>query len=148
MQEECKVCKGSNCNNARRFVECANCTSSVECGALLTTRAARTKICPEYRDQCFTYIGKQGIERGCLSVKTEEFQEKCRGDEDKCDICVDLVDRVECNRKPFHLEFCVDCDASKDMFCRERPSLFRNKICNSVKSDAREGCYLRMVSFE
>lgn len=141
------MCKGTNCNNAQGLMACATCKSSVDCGPLSDKRVGRPSVCKEYRDKCYTFIGREGVERGCVSSKPENFQEKCLNNPDKCNICVDPLNPRGCNREKFDLEFCVDCDSTKNKdMCEKRPTLFRNYICNGFFSSEKQGCYLSIVS--
>lgn len=143
--DECKTCDDSNdCNIRPSFTKCMDCRSTVDCA--ININVASSKTCMKYIDKCYTFIGRNGVERGCLSAQPKEFTKQCRNNPDKCDICKTKSGKTECNTKTFDdVEYCVDCDSS-DEKCKMQSFLFRDKVCNGFNSAEKEGCYLRMVS--
>lgn len=105
-----------------------------------------SKICKKYDDECFTQIGEFDILRGCLSDRSPYFEESCRKDEAKCSICSSSEEKI-CNDKPIEMELCIQCDAIEDEKCQNQPDLYKGKICNTINSTDREGCYLNTVSY-
>lgn len=105
---------------------------------------SQSKICKEYNDKCFTHIGGFEVSRGCLSDRGSHFEETCRKDEEKCSICSPTDDKC-CNDKPIASETCVECDSTKDEKCQNQPESYTGKICSTISSTDKEGCFLNTV---
>lgn len=140
---KCKTCVGSKCNSEPAFSSCLTCKSSFDCAVSTKGKSTKATVCKAYADECFTFIGKRGVERGCLATKPKEFVEDCRKNPDKCNVCKTPSGRRECNSKIFDVEYCAECDSSVDM-CAKQPGFFRDTMCDGFLSNEKEGCYLRI----
>lgn len=142
---KCKTCTGSKCNSEPSFSMCLTCKSSFDCAVSTKGKLTKSTMCKAYGDECFTFIGKSGVERGCLATKPKDFITGCRNNPDKCDLCKTPKGRKECNSLTFDVEYCAECDPSVDM-CKKQPGFFRDTMCNGFSSNEKEGCYLRVVN--
>lgn len=147
----------SNCNSRTSFAKCLECQTSDDLECAINPQKVESKVCKNYNDQCFTYIGKTEIFRGCLMERNLNFLsntsliDHCRSNTHKCERC-DTFDEHGCNNRTIPVETCVECDSEKDPRCREYPQDFKNKVCNSFKIHSSDsvshitGCYLSIVS--
>lgn len=86
---------------------------------------------------------KTSIERGCLLEQESQFIQLCRTFPEKCEICTS-EDGSVCNRRTLEIGTCVECDSGKDKKCVDKPEAFAHRLCGSVGSTMKEGCYLRI----
>lgn len=142
---ECKSCIGTNCNSRINFGKCLYCDSAANPNCAINTTSIDNKICKNYNDECFVFIDKTSIKRGCLQELDSEFQDQCISNETKCETCTS-DDNSVCNTRLFVLERCVECDTETDEKCRDEPELYVNKICNTIEVTPRKGCYLKIVN--
>lgn len=145
---ECKTCLGSNCNTEKSFKKCLYCTTADgwECAA--KPQGIKSKTCKTYNSDCFTYIGIQGVSRGCIDDESTTFANICKENPNKCSIC-NTDDGNGCNDEKILLDHCVECDSRTGDKCRENPDLYGNKICTDMKTVSQkvyEFCYMRVVS--
>ncbi|XP_055309662.1 uncharacterized protein LOC129573299 [Sitodiplosis mosellana] len=145
--EECKVCHKSNCNSRLSFTKCLKCTTFDDRQCAINPELAPTKgwsrICENYDDQCFTYIERFGVSRGCKLEKEPPFIDNCQNDPNKCEIC-NTLHGFGCNDRIITMETCVECDSDTDMHCYERPHEFQDKVCSGLETEDRLGCYLQV----
>lgn len=141
---ECKICMGPNCNSKKYFESCLTCSSQDDPNCVINPVTIHSKMCKRYGDECYTFIGKVGVSRGCFHEMGDDFQKQCRNDKNKCEVCTSDVDSA-CNNKTIIMETCADCDTEKDERCRDHPELFFDKICSTMQSETREGCFLSIV---
>lgn len=147
--DECKTCVGPNCNSAKSFASCLSCTTANnnwKCAS--DALNSKSKICKPYTDDCFTYIGRGNVSRGCMSDQSTEFKSTCEESPDKCAICR-ATGEGSCNNKTIFAERCIECDSKNGDQCKENPELYKGKICNKISTptySCRSSCYLRLVS--
>lgn len=141
--DECKICSGSNCNTRQFFERCLRCKSENNPQCVINPQTIESYVCKNYTDHCYMEIGKFGVTRDCLSDKDTKFAE-CQNEKDKCEVCT-TQDGNACNNRVISMETCSECDSTKDEKCRDEPDLYRNKICSTISSTDREGCYLKKV---
>lgn len=150
--DECKVCTGPKCNSRSSFVKCLNCNSTDDRQCATNPESINSKFCENYDDQCFTYISRSHISRGCLIEKGHhyspngQFSTHCSKYPLKCGMC-NTSDGNGCNNRTIIMEACVDCNSLVDSRCHEEPHLFKDKICSTLRMDDRPGCYLSVVGF-
>lgn len=142
---QCKTCIGSNCNSKLQFNRCLVCSTNIDHQCAIDPNSARSDICKNYNDECFTYIEKFGISRGCVSEPNYPYWE-CENDPDKCAMCI-TTDEKECNDQKIIMETCVECDSNKSESCQNDPLDYKDKVCSGLTTTKQEGCYLRVVSF-
>lgn len=141
---ECKVCTGSNCNSRASFIKCLKChitPDDRQCA--INPQLAESVMCKNYDDQCFTFIERFNVSRGCGG---HPFITACQADPNKCEVC-DTFDENGCNNRIITMETCVECDSLIDKQCHEEPHLFKDKVCSGLKTIDRLGCYLSVVSY-
>lgn len=145
--DECKVCAEINCNSKPSFVKCLSCHRSKDPQCAINPQDANRKICKSYNDQCFTYIQRFDITRGCVNEKGDSFIEQCNKDPNKCAICLSETEVNGCNNQVIKMETCLECDSDIDPRCRDDPEVFQDKICSHLIPANQAGCYLKVVRF-
>lgn len=141
----CKTCNSSNCNTRDYFDRCLTCDSSVNPDCLDNPRLIISHDCHNYDDECFTYIGKTAVTRGCLKEQNEQFQAECRENKRKCSI-EPTPTRSDSNHNPINVDYCIECNSKTDLTCRTQAELYKDKICSDFESEVQEGCYSYQVS--
>lgn len=121
----------------------ANCTDA--------PHKHRNVVCTKYTDEmCYTRIGKNSIERGCMGDLDLVHRSECTHESNKCATCTTGTKDVACNSAKIKLENCIQCDSEKDEHCRDKPELYKDKICSKFVRFSvignREGCYVGEVS--
>lgn len=143
--DSCKTCTGLNCNSKMSFAHCFQCThaTSSECG--ISPESLTSTLCKNYVDECFTFIDKIGVMKGCLSNASGAFITQCRSNEEKCETCSTNTGNY-CNKRLIDKEeACIECDSLTDERCIKQPQEIHVKICTKMKSSPPKGCYLSKV---
>lgn len=146
----CKTCFGENCNKRKSFEKCFLCSTADDPNCAWTPKGNETKICKDYHDECFTFIGQAAISRGCLNELSQDFKRICRSDVTKCNICSSRTSGYSnCNDVIVNIEKCFECDSNNDgENCRQHPQSVTEKLCSRIDADGiskRAGCFLSMV---
>lgn len=146
----CKTCSQSKCNTRLSYEKCFQCNSTIDAGCLDMPEMGRSGVCSKYSDEmCYTRIGKDSIERGCMSDQSLVGQHECKHKSNKCSTCSTGTKDVACNNNKIKMEHCVECDSKKDEHCIDKPGLYGDKICSEFIRFStvgnREGCYVREV---
>lgn len=140
-----KYCMGTdNCNSETAFISCLACDSTVDldCISRPTISSSSIKLCNNYENSCFSYIGPRNVVRGCLNDLDWKYVTKCQGSPEKCDICSGENGLI-CNNKRYSEAKCISCNSDKDKRCRNQPELLNQKLCGLVDApDEDLGCYL------
>lgn len=144
--DECRTCIGSNCNKKQTFARCLHCDSALDPQCAINPQpSSLSKVCSAYEDECYTYISKFNVSRGCVAEQKPDFRtEECRNPQ-KCTICP-ATDRLDCNNRAIVMETCVDCDTKNGENCYDDLNTFKGKVCSDIDSKEKEGCYLSIVS--
>lgn len=144
--DECRTCSGPNCNAKQAFARCFHCDSGVDPLCAINPQASSfSKVCNAYEDQCYTYISKYNVTRGCLSEQKADFiNDECKTKR-KCAICSG-TNGLGCNDRAIVMETCVQCDTKNGEDCSDDLNTFKGKVCSEIDSTEREGCYLSIVS--
>lgn len=142
--ENCKKCIGSNCNARKDFERCLTCDSSVNEHCALNPINVETNVCEHYDDQCFSYIGKSKVTRGCLNENNNDFIMMCRANPSKCGNC-SSTNNIGCNNQIINLETCVDCDSIRDENCKLEPGKVGDSLCSVMNQEQRGGCYTSIM---
>lgn len=106
------------------------------------------KACSKYEDQCFTYISRENVIRGCLydNDASENVQRNCETDEKKCEIC---STSPACNNKVLEMQRCIECDSDEEEGdndqCRNQPQEIDDRMCDHIDPSTPKGCYLSIV---
>lgn len=144
-QNQWKYCIGNdNCNSRVTFSKCFYCNSQIDsdCISNPTVSPSSIKLCNEYDDSCFSFIGSHSVVRGCLNDLDWDSIVKCHRSPEKCDICKGENGKI-CNNKSFSAAKCISCDSKKDERCRSQPELLSQKLCGLVDAPEEDlGCYL------
>lgn len=149
-----KTCKGPKCNRKGSHTSCVVCNSTEDVICATNPSLLETQKCNDYRDQCFTLISLDEVVRGCLNEQDEQFQNECKMDREKCEICPVTTDddantttTNECNNKPVNVvDTCIECDSQIDERCRTNPDEMSEKICDKFRPSSQKACYLSIVS--
>lgn len=104
--DNCKKCKGINCNSKKIFERCLVCDLSENEHCATNPKSIETKICQQYENQCFSHIEKPNVMRGCLSDKSSDFISTCRASSANCVIC-SSTDDLGCNNETINFETSV-----------------------------------------
>lgn len=144
--DECRTCIGSNCNKKRTFARCLHCDSALDPQCAINPQASSfSKVCDAYEDECYTYISKYNVTRGCVSEQKIDFRHKECKNPKKCAICLE-TNEFGCNNRSISMETCVDCDTRNGENCYDDLNMFRGKVCSNIDSIEKQGCYLSVVS--
>lgn len=109
-----QICLGESCNSRYEIFSCLRCESmSGNDTCLSNLEQVDSVVCGKYRDECFTRITENNIERGCLSQLSKETIKECRSDPKMCSTC---DNRQNCNDLPKKHEHCYAFDSSSN--CR------------------------------
>lgn len=137
--DTCKYCFGDFCNKKPHFTRCRICDSNTngeDC--VRWPWKTQRKTCKSFLDECFTYVGEDGIvTRGCF----HEFQSnggKIEIDDNTCVLCSD--DEDGCNDKAIKPEQCITCDSKIDEFCTMNATFSSSEIC-ARKTINPLGCF-------
>lgn len=139
---ENKKCLGENCNSKKSFGKCIFCDSYDDPNCATAPNSSNSKTCERYDDDCFSFIHKYGVIRGCLGDNTQDIISKCRSNLDKCEICESNGD-FECNNSTVTPETCFECD-SENGNCSNPADDFIETWCNVLNATS-EGCYVQVV---
>lgn len=98
-------CSGSLCNSEPTIAKCVSCTQDYSSDSCVSNlKKVETKVCPSYRDKCYTRINEHNrFERGCLSETAREVRENCEVDQSKCLVC---SKKQRCNNETMTTEHC------------------------------------------
>lgn len=145
--DECRTCIGSNCNKNPTFARCLHCDSALDPQCAINPHASSfSTVCTAYVDECYTFISKFNVSRGCVSEQKAHFKnEECKNLQ-KCTIC-SATGEFNCNNRTIVMETCIDCDTKKGENCLGDLNMFKGKVCSEIDSTDKEGCYLSRVSF-
>lgn len=112
----CKVCSGDSCNKKVSFQICHVCDSKTskndEC--LRTPWKTEEMLCPNYTDECYTYVKDDIIKRGCIGDMTIPNIEDCDQNSNECKRC---SDKRSCNDIAIKTDICISCDSKTDPTC-------------------------------
>lgn len=144
-EDECKICTEDNCNKKSSFERCFHCNSTRDSTCLTALAPTKSKICKNYDDECYTRIGDFDIERGCLANQNIYLQNKCRSNKNKCSTC-HTNQSLGCNDHKIEMEYCAHCNSEDSENCRDKPELYKNKVCSQFnflgETGPRQGCYM------
>lgn len=143
---ECKTCRGENCNSESAFSKCIQCSSIYDSNCGENPMSTATVTCTEYNDECFTHIGKVELLRGCLNNQKPTFIEKVRRDPRKFSTC--NTNDGTCNNHPIKIEMCNECFTKNGDDCLNNPDLYKDRICNEMDSTEEQGCYVEFMVSE
>lgn len=137
----CKTCFGDNCNVKTAFSQCITCRSISDPNCIENYDKSSIKTCQTYDDECFVFVRKNSVKRGCLREMSPEFVSECQETymQAKCQICKN-DDGSACNIHDL-TDTCIECDSSNNIRCRNDPASIIEKIC-SAKANKSAGCYL------
>lgn len=141
---DCKICYGRNCNYRHTFQRCVSCDSrnDVKCIAIIDDRL-NTEQCVYYHDKCYTFTENNTVQRGCVGYERNGFNEMCRSQPTKCDLCQN--DGLLCNNNVIN-DMCIKCNSDIDPSCYDNPDIKDAFICSAhKKSSNSSGCYLQIT---
>lgn len=140
---EWKNCKDrDNCNSKSAFASCFKCHSTSDPGCMSGQFNGSIKICNSYEDDCFSLLGLDSAERGCLSDLKQQTIEKYRLNPKKFKICTNKFYQI-CNSDKINEAKCITCDLRKNLQCKNEPEQVSQKYCGSIDlPDEDLGCYL------
>lgn len=133
--KNCKVCLGDDCNAKIGFQRCRYCNSKESINCIRGPSGVQTKLCREYLDGCYVRVKGDEIRRGCLSELSIELRNECKS-KDVCEIC---SNRDNCNNKVIEGEFCITCDSTMNLDCKNKTSISMRKQCPLAVIQI--GCY-------
>lgn len=122
--------------------ECIQCDSKIDSKCIELLDSNHKKVCKNNDDKCFIHIGKFSIERGCSGDQSPDFIEICQNDGEKCSLC----NENNCNNHSIALETCISCNSTIDEKCQQRLDSYKGKICSTIHSNDKFGCFLSMVN--
>lgn len=144
--DECKTCDHSICNTKKAFARCLHCDSALDPQCAINPQASSfSKVCRQYKDECYTYISKFNVTRGCVSEQKPDFKNNECINLEKCSTCLD-TNGFGCNNRTIVMETCVHCDTFDAENCLNNFDLFKGKVCSDIYSTDKLGCYLSIVS--
>lgn len=145
--DECRTCNSSNCNTKAMFAKCFHCDSALDPQCAINPQPHDfSKVCNAYADECYTYISKFNVTRGCLAEQHPDFRnDECKNAQQKCAICSD-TNGFGCNDRTIFMETCVHCNTANGENCFDDLHMFKGKICSDIDSTEKEGCYLSIGS--
>lgn len=151
---ECKICTSDKCNKKTSFERCFHCDSRTDPFCLAELGEYQSTICTNYEDTCYTHVSKHHVERGCFEDQNYYFKSACSRNQNKCATCTTALglgyyNGLGCNDQKIKMEYCAECDSQRDKNCRDKPELFKNKVCNQLQVFGsvapKEGCYMLQV---
>lgn len=105
-----QICLGESCNSRYELFSCLRCESVAGNDTCISAfEHVDSVVCGKYRDECYTRVIDENIERGCLSSLSRETTDACRGAPQKCSTC---GDRRNCNDLPKKHEHCYTFDSN------------------------------------
>lgn len=135
----CKICFGNNCNSKNAFTRCLKCNSFSKPNCVSNHGFIPIQTCRDYDDECFVFTNGKTIERGCLKEKGSDFENGCKSNDAKCQICSNDDGRA-CNQQNLSIDTCIACNSNEDPRCHDDPSSINEIICSVNAKTA--GCYL------
>lgn len=139
---QCKTCMGSrNCNSKSSFAKCIQCDTKSDTNCAKNPGHSNSQVCKYYNDMCYSLIDIYDVSRGCLN---DHRGIALYNAPEKYEVCSTKTGNG-CNDKPIIMETCVHCNSEIDGKCRDEPIMYKGKICSTMESTKREGCYLFLV---
>lgn len=116
---QCKMCMGDSCNIKRTFQICHACDSAVgnehDMKMCMRNPSEATEIiCPNYTDECYSYVKNGTIKRNCIGDDVVSNIQECRKKSDYCQHC---SDKRSCNDIKITQQSCISCDSTTDTTC-------------------------------
>lgn len=144
--QEFRTCKGPNCNSAQLLPKCIVCDSSEDFNCASSPNLRHSKVCDQYKNECFTLISTRNVVRGCLADLDENEKRECESNKQKCEV-YPAIDIIGLNNNSVNADdTCIECDSKTNNTCRFEPELFKGKICDRIDASTEKGCYLSIVS--
>lgn len=124
----CKYCIGDNCNQRRNFQKCWTCDSEVDGKYCIQSpwMLKDKKMCPNYLDDCYTYVMNGRVIRNCTGDATIPSVESCDILGRNCKHCDDMHG---CNEESIKTETCVACNSTIDPSCATNATFDTFETC-------------------
>lgn len=129
--DRCKICMGNSCNLKADFQECNACDSGSGSDAdkerCLTRPWHSTFVtCPNYDDECYTFIKNDTVMRNCIGDTNILNAEECDRNAGYCERC---SGKGYCNDVVLTQETCISCDSSVDPTCATNTTFESIETC-------------------
>lgn len=132
--DNCKMCIGSDCNNAKNYSRCLWSDHGDYIGI--------SKVCRRYNDQCIIHASKDVILRGCyrdwinVPLNGIDIHSDCKNP-----ILCEKCSTHDCNNRFIFRERCLSCSSNDYFACKFYPN--DNMEVNCPYTLQKLGCYHR-----